>query len=96
MPRRSLMGGIFGSDAQSARRKAMLQNGPPFRSVTAAKRAYAQKLIDEQTYEDTIWALKTWRVHAISAAKQEYESGALDKAAYKQRLARIDAQYKGP
>ena len=95
MPRRSLVGGIFGNTAQAARRKTMLQAGPPYRSVSAAKRAYSQKLIDEQTYEDTIWTLKTWRAHQITNAKLDYESRAIDKAQYKQRIAQIEAQYEG-
>ena len=95
MPRRSVVGGIFGSSTQAARRKTMLQAGPPYRSVTAAKRAFSQKLIDEQTYEDNIWVLKTWRAHQITSAKLDYEARTIDKAQYKQRIAQIDAQYEG-
>ncbi len=95
MPRRSVVGGIFGSNDQASRRKTMLQIGPPHRSVAAAKRAYSQRVIDEQTYEDNIWVLKIWRAQQISDAKQDYESRSIDKAQYKQRIAQIDAQYEG-
>ena len=95
MPRRNVVAGLFGDSAQAGRRKTMLQVGPPYRSVAAAKRAYSQRLIDEQTYEDNIWVLKMWRSHQIGNAKLDYESKTIDKAQYKQRIAQIEAQYQG-
>jgi hypothetical protein len=88
-------GGSTRSTSQADRRQALLARGPTHNNVAAAKRAYRAGQLNEQSYEDTIWVLKTRRARRIDAEKQNLRAGAISKEEYKRRVTRIDQEYEG-
>ena len=77
------------------RRQVMLQRGPPYPNVAAAKRAYRAGQTTEQVYDDTIWVLKTRRNERIRAEKLNYKQGTITRDQYQARIDRIDQEYEG-
>ena len=83
------------ADAPRLRREAMLKQAPPFPSIAAAQRAYSAGKIDADTFEDTVWVLKTRRNERIEIEKDNLKKGAISAQEYEWRLGRIDAELRG-
>jgi serine/threonine-protein kinase len=77
------------------RRQVMLQRGPPYPNVAAAKRAYREGKVTEQVYDDTIWVLKTRRNDRIRTEKLNYKQGLITRDQYNARVDKIDQEYEG-
>jgi hypothetical protein len=90
----SIFGSIFNAPTRE-RRATMMHAGPPYRSVTAARRALGQRLISQQTYDDTLWVLAEWRTHEIDEARRQRKTMLLSDAQYTARIASIEAMYRG-
>lgn len=95
---RNTLDKVFGSASgvsQADRRNALLQRGPTYNNVRAAKAAYRAGNLSSQAYEDTIWVLKTKRARQIDTEKRNYRAGHITRDEYKRRVTRIDREYEG-
>ncbi|MET0386366.1 MAG: serine/threonine-protein kinase [Polyangiales bacterium] len=77
------------------RRAAMLQNGAPYHSVLAARRARQLGRLDDDLYRDVVWVLRTQRNERIDALKASFRRGELSRTEYNRRADAIESEFAG-
>lgn len=86
---------LFGREAERARREAMLREPLPYANFPAAQRAFEDKRVSLEQYEDVLWVLKEQRRQRVEAERRNLWRGLISRPEYESRLDRIGAEFRG-
>jgi hypothetical protein len=86
---------LLGREAERARREAMLNEPLPYPNFPAAQRAYDERRIDLERYEDVLWVLKEKRRQRVEAERRNLWHGLITRPEFEARLDRIGAEFRG-